>query len=136
MIESGGQRFLDQGSQRDVLGAGAGLGAGEKVVSNLDGCLHMGNHICVAEIVKINEGEAVYLTPWILQSEGNSRLSVVMEPHLCEQNTALYDSINEPMFRVDSTRPIATKRVLEQFWLPEAVMWVADDVLQKQMDPR
>ena len=58
-----------------------------------------------------------------------NQLSVVVIPELSDENATLHYFVDDPMFRIDSARPVSTKGVFKRFWPTDTGMGIPDDVL-------
>jgi hypothetical protein len=50
-------------------------------------------------------------------------------PKLSDENAAFHSFVYDPVFRIDSARPVSTKGVFKRFWLTDTGMGIPDDVL-------
>lgn len=55
-------------------------------------------------------------------------LRVVVKPELGDENAAFHCFVYDPVFRIDSARPVSTKSVFKRFWLTNTGMRIPDDI--------
>ncbi len=62
------------------------------------------------------------------------RLRLVVISQLSDENAAFHGFVDDPVFKIDSARPVSSKGVFQRFWLSNPGMRIPDNVFEELVD--